>query len=147
MAARAIVDTGFLVALLDGNDGHHEWAKGLVGSLRGPWLTAEACVSEVVFLLEQAGRAPLDALFRWLGEELLVSQHVLPEQLAAVRAEMVAYPPRWVDFADACLVVLSDESPKLPVVSVDVADFSVYFRRRRGRKLLLPKVAAQRRKR
>jgi predicted nucleic acid-binding protein len=62
MAARAIVDTGFLVALLNGSDDHHVLAASLVPSLRGPWLTAEACISEAVFLLEQAGRVPVELL-------------------------------------------------------------------------------------
>jgi predicted nucleic acid-binding protein len=55
-----------------------------------------------------------------------------------VRAELLGYRKRWVDFADACLVVLSDEQPRLPVVTVDERDFGVYFRGRRGRKLLVP---------
>jgi predicted nucleic acid-binding protein len=138
MAERAIVDTGFLVALLNRADAHHEWAAALVPQLRGPWLTAEVCISETVFLLEQAGRTAVDALFRWLELGALVSGHCLPEQREPVVSEMLRYGKRWVDFADACLVVLSDERPKLPLVSVDAADFSVYFRRRPGRKLFLP---------
>lgn len=138
MAERAIVDTGFLVALLNRDDAHHAWAAELVPTLKGPWLTAEACISEAVFLLEQAGRTTVDALLRWLEQGALVSRHCLPDQLEAVRTEMFAYSKRWVDFADACVVTLSDAQPKLPVVSVDAADFSVYFRRRSGRKLVLP---------
>ena len=138
MAARAIVDTGFLVALLNRDDAHHEWAASLVPKVRGPWLTAEACISEAVFLLEQAGRNAVEALFRWLEQGALVSRHCLPEQLEPVRAEILGYSRRWVDFADACLVALSDEQPKLPLVTVDRADFSVYFRHRTGRNLLLP---------
>lgn len=138
MAERAIVDTGFLVALLNRGDAHHAWAAGLLPTLRGPWLTAEACISETVFLLEQAGRPTVDALLRWLEQGALVSRHCLPEQLEAVRRELFAYGKRWVDFADACVVTLSDAHPKLPVVTVDAADFSVYFRRRSGRDLVLP---------
>lgn len=109
MAERALVDTGFLVALLNRSDAHHEWAAGIVPTLRGPWLTAEACISEAVFLLEQAGRVALEALLRWLEQGALVSRHCLPEQLADVRTELFGYRNRWVDFADACLVTLSDE--------------------------------------
>jgi predicted nucleic acid-binding protein len=138
MAERALVDTGFLVALLNRSDAHHEWAAGLVPTLRGPWLTAEACISETVFLLEQAGRGAMEALLRWLEQRALVSRHCLPEQLTEVRMELFGYRNRWVDFADACLVTLSDRQPKLPVVSVDSGDFSVYFRRRAGRKLIVP---------
>lgn len=141
MDARAIVDTGYLVALLNGEDEHHAWAADLIPRLRGPWLTAEACISEAVFLLEQAGRPAVERLFEWMEKGVLVSQHCLPNELESVRAEMFRYHKRWVDFADACLVHLSDQRPRLPVVTVDAADFSVYFRQRRGRRLLLPRGA------
>ena len=139
MAVRAIVDTGFLVALLDRADDLHDWAKDLVPSLRGPWLTAEACISETVFLLERAGKPAAEELFRWLAIGALVSKHVLPDELELVRDELFRYRDRWVDFADASIVRLSDLHPTLPIVSVDTADFAVYFRKRRRRRLLLPR--------
>jgi len=71
MDARAIVDTGYLVALLNADDEHHEWAASLLSRLRGPWLTAEACISESVFLLEQAGRTAAVRLFEWLDKGAL----------------------------------------------------------------------------
>jgi predicted nucleic acid-binding protein len=138
MDGRAIVDTGFIVALLNRDDTHHAWATRLVPSLRGPWLTAEACVSESAFLLEAAGRVSVERLFGWLEQGLLLSRHFLPESLEPVRREMFRYKTRWVDFADACLVALSDERPKLPVVTVDGGDFAVYFRGRTARRLLAP---------
>ena len=138
MDVRAIVDTGYLVALLNANDEHHAWAASLLPRLRGPWLTAEACISESIFLLEQAGRIAAQRLFEWLDKGALVSSHLLPEELESVRREMFRYRERWVDFADACLVRLSDDRPKLPVVTVDSTDFAVYFRSRRHRRLLVP---------
>ena len=138
MDGRAIVDTGYLVALLNRDDEHHAWAARLLPSLRGPWLTAEACISESVFLLEAAGRDAVERLLGWVDQGLLSSQHFLPESLGTVRRELLRYRRRWVDFADACLVSLSDERPKLPVVTVDAADFAVYFRGRAGRTLLVP---------
>jgi predicted nucleic acid-binding protein len=68
MDVRAIVDTGYLVALLNADDEHHSWAASLLPRLRGPWLTAEACISEAVFLLEQAGRLAAERLFEWLDK-------------------------------------------------------------------------------
>jgi predicted nucleic acid-binding protein len=75
----------------------------------------------------------VERLFGWLEIGALSSRHHLPEALEAVRREMFRYRERWVDFADACLVQMSDEHPKLPVVTVDSRDFAVYFRQRRGR--------------
>jgi predicted nucleic acid-binding protein len=67
-----------------------------------------------------------------------MSQHLLPEQLAAVQAEAARYHGRPVGFADACLVALSDAAPRLPIVTVDKADFAVYLRGRRSRHLVTP---------
>jgi uncharacterized protein len=138
MDGRAIVDTGYLVDLLNAEDAHHAWASRLVSKLRGPWLTAEACISETVFPLEQAGRPAVESLLRWLEQGLLVSRHFLPEELEAVRSELFAYRRRWVDFADACLVRMSDRNPRLPLVSIEARDFAVYFRNRPSRHLLCP---------
>ena len=138
MAGRAIVDTGFLVALLNGRDEHHAWARSQVPRLKGPWVTAEACISETVFLLEQAGQTAVERLLGWLESGALISRHFLPEELQPVREELFRYAPRWVDFADACIVRLSDLQPHLPVVTVDERDFGVYFRQRSGRGLVLP---------
>lgn len=138
MDGRAVVDTGFLVALLNGEDEHHAWATSLVPRLRGPWVTAEACVSESVFLLERCGRAAVEKLLDWIEKGALSSRHHLPEELEAVRSEMFRYRGRWVDFADACIVHMSDERPRVPVVTVDARDFAVYFRHRRGRRVIVP---------
>jgi uncharacterized protein len=136
--ARAIVDSGFLVALLDGTDAHHAWATGLAPTLRGPWWTAEACITETQFLIKPGGRAALDELLDWLERGALISRHLLPEELQPVKTELLRYNDRWVDFADACIIRLSDLAPNLPVATVDARDFAVYFRQRRGRRLVTP---------
>ncbi len=143
---RAIVDTGFLVGLLNEFDAHHAWATSLVPELRGPWCTAEACIAEVIFMLDGSRRArdAVGQLLAWLESGVLEARHLLPEQLQPVRAELLRYHDRWVDFADACIVHLSDREPKLPVVTVDANDFAVYFRSRRGRRLLMPATARRR---
>lgn len=62
MAGHAIVDTGFLVALLNGNDSYHAWAKSLLKDTPGPWITAEACIREAIFLLEKTGKGSVETL-------------------------------------------------------------------------------------
>jgi predicted nucleic acid-binding protein len=77
-------------------------------------------------------------LYHLLDEHTLLSQHLLPEDLPAVRREIERYHHRAVDFADACLIVLSDAAPQLPIVTLDKADFAVYLRGRRPRILMTP---------
>jgi predicted nucleic acid-binding protein len=138
MEPRVVVDTGFLVALLNRRDRHHAWAREQLPSLQGPWVTAEACLSETLFLLESAGKKAAEALMAWIDRGLLQVRGLMETDSAAVSEVLFFYADRWVDLADASLVVLSDRHPRLPVVSVDVNDFTVYFRQRRARRLLLP---------
>jgi len=49
--ANALVARVF-VALCDVNDSLHRWAIGQVKSLPGPWLTCEACITELDHLLD-----------------------------------------------------------------------------------------------
>jgi predicted nucleic acid-binding protein len=68
----------------------------------------------------------------------ILSRHLLPDDLARVRAETARYRGRPVDFADACLMVLSDQYPRLPLATTDASDFAVYLRGRSERKLFSP---------
>ncbi len=136
--ANALVDTSFLLALCDRRDAHHAWAAQVAQSLRGPWLTCEACICETDHLLDYLVPPQSRWIYELLHAGALQSQHLLPEQIAQVHSEIARYRDRRVDFADACLVILSDYHPKLPLATADVADFSAYFRGRRARKLLLP---------
>jgi predicted nucleic acid-binding protein len=95
-------------------------------------------VTESAYLLGKVSVAQARKLYQLLDEGLLLSQHLLPEGLQAVRREIERYHDRAVDFADACLMVLSDAQPRLPIVTVDAADFAVYLRGRRHRRLLTP---------
>lgn len=135
---RSLVDTGFLVGLLDAGDQWHAWAVDAAHEARGPWLTAEACIAEAVHCLSGKAFPARARLFDWLDRGLLVSRHALPELRARVVAEMNRYRGREVDFADACLVALSDQYPELLIVTTDAEDFAVYLRGRTARRWLAP---------
>ena len=136
--ALALVDTGFLAALCDDRDSHHGWARAQAKTHRGPWLTCEACISEIGHLLSYSRPPRSHRIYHMLAEGLVLSQHLLPEQLALVHSEVERYHARHVDFADACLVILSDQHQRLPIITTDAADFTVYFRGRSARKLVMP---------
>lgn len=136
--ARALVDSGFLVALVDRKDQWHGWAVAIARDMPGPWLTCEACISESYHLLGQIAPAESMKVLTMLEGAALMSQHLLPEQLAGVIDEAKRYHGRTVDFADACLMAISDDYPRLPLVTLDKADFAVYLRGRRPRSLVAP---------
>ena len=62
MAANALVDAGFIVALLQSRDRNHRWAVTAGKRLPPPWSTCEAVLSEAFHLLGTAGTHSLGAL-------------------------------------------------------------------------------------
>ncbi|WP_043584721.1 type II toxin-antitoxin system VapC family toxin [Geminisphaera colitermitum] len=139
MDARSIVDSGFLAALPVRNDEYHAWAVSVLPKARGPWLTCEACISEAAFLIgEELGMRGVMALYRSVSDGLIQVRSMLPGRVADIMRETERYRGRLMDFADAGIVLLSDEHPALPIFTVDRRDFAVYMRGRASRMLVMP---------
>src|SRR5438093_5316242 len=132
-----ILDTGPLVAAFRrarDKDPSTPWAAKLLRSLPYPLFTCDAVLTEAAHFLRSPAKL-LEALRRGL----LVSR--FDTQAAAPRlAELVQkYADRPMDFADACLVCMSEQTRDCKIVTIDRADFAAY--RRHGREaipLLLP---------
>src|SRR5438876_6544351 len=132
-----IVDTGPLVAAFRGpnqKDPFTPWAAKLLRSLPYPLFTCDAVLTEAAHFLRSPAK-----LLAAVERGLLVSR--FDTQTAAPRlAELVEkYADQPMDFADACLVYMSEQTRNCKVVTIDRADFSVY--RRHGREtipLILP---------
>ena len=132
-----ILDTGPLVAAFrrpGDKDPFTPWAAKLLRSLPYPLFTCDAVLTEAAHFLRSPAK-----LLEAMSRGLLVSR--FDTQTAAPRlAELVRkYADRSMDFADACLVYLSEQTKDSKIVTIDRADFTVY--RRHGREaipLLLP---------
>lgn len=121
-----IADTGFLVAFISRHDAHHEWAATLAERLTAPLLTCEAVLAETAFHLGSC--APV---FEMLREGLIDLAFDCREHLPQLEALANRYANRQPDFADLCLIRLSELFPRHPVLTVDRADFRVYRRNKR----------------
>jgi predicted nucleic acid-binding protein len=132
-----LLDTGPIVAAFrrpEDKDPFTPWAAKLLRSLPYPLFTCDAVLTEAAHFLRSPAKL-LEAVERGL----LVSR--FDTQTAAPRlAELVAkYADRSMDFADACLVYMSEQTKECTIVTIGRADFAVY--RRHGREaipLLLP---------
>jgi predicted nucleic acid-binding protein len=132
-----LVDTGPLVAAFrrpEDKDPFTPWAAKLLRSLPYPLFTCDAVLAEAAHFLRSPGK-----LIEAINRGLLVSR--FDTQAAAPRrAELIKkYSDHPMDFADACLVYLSEQTRDSKIVTVDRADFTAY--RRYGREaipLLLP---------
>jgi len=124
-----LMDTGPLVAAFrrpGDRDSFTPWARELVRSLPYPLFTCDAVLAEAAHFLRSPAK-----LIEAINRGLLVSR--FDTQAAAPRlAELIEkYADRPMDFADACLVCMSEQTKDCKIVTIDRADFSVY--RRHGR--------------
>jgi predicted nucleic acid-binding protein len=126
---RAIVDTGFVVGALDAADQWHAWAAQEFPNLCSPALTCEAVISEACFQLRQTSSARRQ-LLAWIKCGGLVVHSLLPSEIDPIERLFDRYGTR-MDYADACLVRLSELHRDHAVVTTDAKDFRVYRRFRR----------------
>ena len=130
MAASALVDAGFLVALLSRRDTNHRWASVQAPRLPPPWVTCEAVLSEAAHLLGARGTKSLESL---LHRGALVCSYRFANDMDAVLKLLEKYAGVPISFADACLVRMT-ETLNDPVLLTTDADFRIY--RRRGRQII-----------
>ena len=126
---RVIVDTGPLVALLNGNDSQHEWARVVLDRIEPPLVTCEAVVSEACFLLHRI-HGGQDAVMELLARDVVAIDFSLRAEHDAVRKLMARYKSVPMSLADACLVRMSELDDKATVLTLD-SDFGIYRRNRR----------------
>jgi uncharacterized protein len=120
-----ICDTGPLVAYLNRNDPHHEWAVALMKQVRAPLLTTEPVLTEVAYFL-RADRVDVDVLFQLLERNVLRVELTSAGHWPRLRSLMARY--KQMDLADASIVALSERQMRSQVLTVDRKDFSVYRR-------------------
>ena len=124
MKQRVILDTGPLVALINGSDNYHRWTKLQFANIKPPLLSCEAVVSEACFLLgnHHGGQK---AVFEFLRREILHIPFKLSEHVNQIAWLLDKYSDIPMSLADACLVRLTELYAESPVLTLD-SDFSIY---------------------
>ena len=123
---KGIADTGFLVAFASRNDRHHEWAVTVASRVTEPLLTCEAVLSEAAFHLESVG-----VVLAMIRDGLITLAFDCNDHLPHLAALAERYADRHPDFADLCLIRLSELNPRHSVITTDQEDFHVYRRNKR----------------
>lgn len=122
---KGIADTGFLVAFANRGDAFHEWAVGVASQVTEPLLTCEAVLAETTFHLHNAA-----LVLQMIEDGLIKIAFEADDHLPHLRQLATRYADRLPDFADLCLVRMSELFYKHSVVTVD-GDFRVYRRNKR----------------
>lgn len=124
---KGIADTGFLVAFLNRRDAHHAWACSVAESIDASLYTVEPVLAEAAFHV-----GSVEAVMKLISEGLIQLDFDLDKNRTRVETLAKRYRDRSPDLADLCLICLSEQYPKHPIVTVD-GDFLIYRRHQRER--------------
>jgi predicted nucleic acid-binding protein len=131
-----LLDTGSLVAYLDGSDPAHESVASRLDAFTGRLATTSAVVTEAMHFVSHAREGPRLLAEFLSASDAEVADFCRPAELAIAAALMERYSDVPMDFADATLVLLAEALSVRDVLTLDRRGFSAY-RTRGGRALRL----------
>ena len=131
-----LLDTGPLVAYLDGHDGAHGVVAERLDGFTGRLVTTSAVITEAMHFVTESpqGAEALAGFAHAVG--LLVYECAHPLQLKEAVRLMTKYADTPMDFADATLVLLADQLSIVEILTLDRRGFSTY-RTSRGKSFRL----------
>jgi uncharacterized protein len=134
MPARALADTGALLACLDTKDQWHNRSRETFEGLHLPLLTSTAVLTEL-FHLARGRKQQLQVVWAFVRSGALRIVPMTDADLPPLEALMLRYSDRPMDLADATLVRIAERESVLTVFTTDNDDFETYraFGRRRFR--------------
>ena len=139
MAADALVDTGAILALLDGTDRWHGVCVETFRQLRLPLVTSEAVLTEVFHLVGD-NRHEMETTWKFIRSGAIRLAVIEDSELSGIQTLVLRYWDRPMDFADATLVYLARREGLSTVFTVDHADFNTYRIEGRKRFRILPSI-------
>lgn len=130
---RLIADTGFFVALGRSSDPCHSGARAFIERFQGQLVTTSPIVVETCHFLNSRSRCDLLEWIHDAGPSVAeVPVDAFPDLCVTIRK----FANRDIDFADASLVWLAEQTGLRKILTVDTADFSL-FRLKGGKRFQL----------
>ncbi len=124
MINRTIADTGVIVASLNKREKHSAWTLEQIRQLNSPLWTCEAVITEACYLMQRQHRGKEDVL-ALIERGILRIDFELQNETTAVKELMSNYENVPMDFADACVVRMSEMMNDSTVFTLD-GDFWIY---------------------
>jgi predicted nucleic acid-binding protein len=119
-----LLDTGFIVALLDRSENFHKTCAHTVREVEAPLVTCEAVIAESCYLLRNLSGAS-EAVIDNITAGIFQVPFQLSRDTAGVKQVLRKYKDRKIDLADACLIRLADQFGTADILTLD-QDFAIY---------------------
>ena len=124
MIKSVIADTGIIVAALNKREKYHIWTLEQMHSLTVPMLTCEAVITEACYLMQSQPTGKEDVL-ALIERGILKVEFALESEVTEIKELMTKYQNVPMDFADGCLVRMSEIIENSTVFTLD-SDFWIY---------------------
>jgi uncharacterized protein len=119
-----LLDTGFIVALLDRSESFHKACARTIREVEVPLITCEAVITESCYLLRNLSGAP-EAVIENIAAGIFQAPFQISRETAGVKQALRRYRDRKIDLADACLICLADQFGTADILTLD-RDFKIY---------------------
>jgi hypothetical protein len=122
---RSIIDTGFLYAIVDSTDRHHQVAIATLRQIRNDALVLPtATVVELSMLInEKIGRQATSQFMANLGKSSLQLEVLTKDDLVRISELLLQYQDARLDFVDAAITSIAERLNIQRVLTVDQRDF------------------------
>ena len=124
MIKRTITDMGILVAALNKREKYHAWTLEQMRSLTVPMLTCEAVITEACHLMRTEPNGK-EGVLNLIERGILRINFSLETEVGAIKDLITKYENVPMDFADGCLVRMSELNENATVFTLD-GDFWIY---------------------
>jgi len=119
-----LLDTGFIVALLDRSESFHKTCARAVREVQASLVTCEAVITESCYLLRNLSGAS-EAVIENIAAGIFLIPFQLSRDTPGVKQILRKYKDRKIDLADACLIRLADQFGTGDILTLD-QDFAIY---------------------
>jgi predicted nucleic acid-binding protein len=128
MSSKWIVDTGFLVALVNRSEKYHPWVKNQLSQISSPLLTCEPVITETCFLLQNIYQGEATIL-KLISSQKLKIEFQINQESINLQKLIERYRSVPMSLADACLVRMTEIYPNSVLLTLD-SDFKIYRKNR-----------------
>ncbi len=125
MQAYGLIDTGAILALLNGKDRWHDQCVTAFTALRLPLATTAAVLTELFHLLSDHPH-DVEAAWRFVRSGAIVVLPITDSDMPDLDRLMKRYSDHPMDFADATLVRLAQRESLSTICTIDHNDFETY---------------------
>jgi uncharacterized protein len=135
----ALIDSGFLYAILDHRDKNHQRCTESLAALTDDLLLPTIVLVEVAYLLHaRLGHQAMNAFIQRLDKDPIPLTAVIQDDFTRIHEILDQYADVELDFVDAAIVTLAERLDIERMLTVDQRDFRIIRPKHRAYFELLP---------